>query len=190
MVKDTANNTLTGAINIIRVPFVSDVSDVATGTGSVKITFKTDLSSTPIIHYGTNQANLSTIFTGVVDTKNHTITLENLLEDTTYFYEIDTLSNGYTGIPTDIENFKTAKEVTIDSSCVSGQVFSGSVLVSGSGVTSSGFSSSCEEDITIVSESGHSIVLNLDHLELATNGWDQVILSPEVQSFSGTFTQT
>ncbi len=103
---DKAGNIITTGINIIRINYVSGVTNTVLSWTSAKFSFTTDIASTWFIVYWTSSLNTAV---GWGLTTGHNIIINWLSDNTVYYYRVYGINDGYTGTYSATWTFTTPK---------------------------------------------------------------------------------
>ncbi len=106
MAEDTLWNTGSGNMQIIRTPKVQNISYLSRWSSSVDIVFKTDIQAGWRVSYGLSPSDISSSLISP-SWSEHRIAIDNLQENTLYYYQVQASIWNYTGSTSQIRSFRT-----------------------------------------------------------------------------------
>ena len=145
----------------MRLAKLDHISHNVAGTGAVIIKFRTDLTATWEVLYGTGADHLDNILLENTGWLLHRISIPSLSEASKYYYKVRVYNSGYTWSLSHTGSFRTWKDIRLET--LSGSVINTwSILFTWTWLTATGvvFSGSWDLDIRH-DDSQHWVKLNL-----------------------------
>jgi subtilisin family serine protease len=182
---DCVGNTIAAAINLIRKNYVTNTPTYFINGTRATIGFTTDLPAQWFVRYGTSSASLTSIATWSTTGRSHSIIIDGLSTNTTYYYQAYANNDGYDWGPSSIASFFTP-HIIDPSTIITELTTTGTVQLSGA--SSNGITFTTPGVLILVGswQTNNKLEINFSGFVIQSNGWDGFIVPPTVLGSSDT----